>query len=972
MVVAPSSEVTIRYTVEEIARKHNLKPENHAGGLRYVGANPYEPGAEEDGFCIFGMGTTLDGRDVSGCGWQRTPRRFYKSRQIAEFEGIDYSEYEASLTSPQPVKGFIDPDKFDNRSLEERGVRDETKRAFRISGPLARESSWGELREFPTFHPNGDAARIRRKYRFPQKQLEIRPDKKPRKSDWDKASEPLGMPVGYGLEKIEKGDVVWLVNSELAVWLFWQEAVRAICPLGEGRNDVSYRKMMEAAKKNGAVELHIMLDNDTGGRAGSVTANKAAAACGLPVFVHDIGVGTKDGWDASDLYEFWRDNFSDEMTLREYLGQVSLASAPQLEAWHAGMRAEADKSVMSKAEKNLGALGRILRPKEKKEKRRCPDCRKYAVIESGNSWLCYTKLEGCGHRFERDDARIEMAAVKEETGDASLELLYMLDAQQLFHTSDGYQYVVVMSKGKPTCFDIRSQGFEDFMRYNYFEKHGKTLKKETLQTSAQTLAAIAIAEGPCLKAHVRTAEHDGKIYIDLANEKGEVVEISPDGWKVVVDYDIYFRRTEGLLPLPVPVRPNQSNDDTWMEFKRLLNYGDERNWMLIVSWIVAALQPFGWSCPVLAVNGEQGSGKTTLSKLCRRTVDPHKAALPQFFKDQREAVISAQSKRVFGLDNQTHMEPWMSNFLAAMVSGNSMEMRKLFTDKDSIIFDVKPAMILNGIPEKIGGQDFSDRCLRIFVPELVSKGYQSETDIFEAHDEMLPRLLCAVFDAMAEGLRNMPRRKELMEGIHTPRLFDFARWIRQCEAALPFPFLTWLASYNKVSADAAGADIEELFPQVVIEFVQSHNGEWRGYSNDLWALLWEFGIQKASDHVQLAYINRSDMPEFEKERERGKLRTAGEQALRRIKNFPQNVSRLGLILTQTAPGLRKNARISCEKLGRDSRGQMWHLHALQNEPTLTLIEGGAVEASNAEPSSAEPSSGSIDIPDGDDPFEDDE
>jgi hypothetical protein len=51
--------------------------------------------------------------------------------------------------------------------------------------------------------------------------------------------------------------------------------------------------------------------------------------------------------------------------------------------------------------------------------------------------------------------------------------------------------------------------------------------------------------------YLRVAEHDGRIYLDLAAERWRAVEIGPDGWQVVSCPPVRFRRAAGLLPLPI-------------------------------------------------------------------------------------------------------------------------------------------------------------------------------------------------------------------------------------------------------------------------------------------------------------------------------------------------------------------------------------------------------------------------------------
>lgn len=62
----------------------------------------------------------------------------------------------------------------------------------------------------------------------------------------------------------------------------------------------------------------------------------------------------------------------------------------------------------------------------------------------------------------------------------------------------------------------------------------------------------ACLDGGTKKVHLRLAENEGKIYIDLGDEQRRCVEVSADGWSVKLKAPVYFRRDETSRPLPVP------------------------------------------------------------------------------------------------------------------------------------------------------------------------------------------------------------------------------------------------------------------------------------------------------------------------------------------------------------------------------------------------------------------------------------
>lgn len=66
------------------------------------------------------------------------------------------------------------------------------------------------------------------------------------------------------------------------------------------------------------------------------------------------------------------------------------------------------------------------------------------------------------------------------------------------------------------------------------------------------------------------------------------MEIDAEGWRVVERPPVYFKRSNGALPLPEPV-PGGSID----ELRELLNVASEDDFKLIAGWLLAALRPRG-------------------------------------------------------------------------------------------------------------------------------------------------------------------------------------------------------------------------------------------------------------------------------------------------------------------------------------------------------------------------------------------
>jgi hypothetical protein len=139
---------------------------------------------------------------------------------------------------------------------------------------------------------------------------------------------------------------------------------------------------------------------------------------------------------------------------------------------------------------------------------------------------------------------------------------------------------------QPRCRPSSSRSYFDFTR--------AAPDSEAVQAALNVLEAQAQFEGVELLVFLRVGEHEDRYYLDLCDRDWRVVEIGPDGWRVITDSPIRFRRTAGMLPLPQP-EPGGSIE----ELRPFLNVAaksdgqDDPRFVLAVAWLLAALRPRG-------------------------------------------------------------------------------------------------------------------------------------------------------------------------------------------------------------------------------------------------------------------------------------------------------------------------------------------------------------------------------------------
>jgi len=136
-------------------------------------------------------------------------------------------------------------------------------------------------------------------------------------------------------------------------------------------------------------------------------------------------------------------------------------------------------------------------------------------------------------------------------------LLNIATAARLFHASDATGFADLIIDGHRETWPLRSKRFQGWLRQQYYERTWDAPSPAALNAALNALEAQAQFDGPQRKVSVRLAEHDGLIYLDLADEFWRCVEIGANGWRIAEDPPVRFRRSAGMQPLPLPLRADQ-------------------------------------------------------------------------------------------------------------------------------------------------------------------------------------------------------------------------------------------------------------------------------------------------------------------------------------------------------------------------------------------------------------------------------
>ncbi len=313
------------------------------------------------------------------------------------------------------------------------------------------------------------------------------------------------------------------------------------------------------------------------------------------------------------------------------------------------------------------------------------------------------------------------------------------------------------------------------------------LLKVRLGSIRDYVEAKSVNDGVCHETFLRIGRRDDRIFLDLGDADWRAASISPDDWQVIDQPPVKFLRPPQMKPLPVP----EKGELLESILQPFINVSTESDFRLIVSWLIAALFDKG-PYPILAVGGEQGSGKSTVARLLRMLVDPNKATNRAAPRDERDLLVSAFNSWVLSFDNLSGIPNWFSDALCRLNSNGGFSTRALHTDMDEVVLQVARPIILNGIPDLSSRADLGDRSITITLPAIPEELRRSEDEYWSDFEKAWPLILGGLLDALSAGLRNLPN----VQLERKPRMADFAKKITAAESGLGWEPGAFMVAYE--------------------------------------------------------------------------------------------------------------------------------------------------------------------------------
>jgi hypothetical protein len=397
-----------------------------------------------------------------------------------------------------------------------------------------------------------------------------------------------------------------------------------------------------------------------------------------------------------------------------------------------------------------------------------------------------------------------------------------------FHSPEGEPFAKYKCPtGGRENLRMRSMAFRSRMSQVFYEQRRKTPGNKAIEDALSVLTGIALYDSPEEVTHLRIAEDQGCLYIDLGNHGLSSVKITNEGWTIIDNPPVNFLRPKGYKPLPNPTY-NDAVDVTLEEALTPFTSINPDHWPLLIGWILGAYAPAG-PYPVLSIHGEQGAAKTTLARVLKRLIDPNTAPVRSNPENVKDFMIAARSQRILAFDNVSFLKDWLSDAICRLSTGGGYATRALYTNAEEAILDAQCPVILNGIDQVISRGDLVDRSINIEALPIIDTSRKTESQFWKEFEKEEPGILAMLFDVLSVILSN----RDNVKIKNLPRMADFAKWVTAAEPALGWNSGYFIQEYKIAREDTEG-DLLDKDPlaQAVISLMTIQN-IWKGPATTL-------------------------------------------------------------------------------------------------------------------------------------------
>jgi hypothetical protein len=311
--------------------------------------------------------------------------------------------------------------------------------------------------------------------------------------------------------------------------------------------------------------------------------------------------------------------------------------------------------------------------------------------------------------------------------------------------------------------EIRHWLFDEY----FTTTNGKVVTTQMVTSAINILMGRARASEESYELLNRTVERDGVIWYDMCDERWRAIRIDKDGWGIVEEPPILFRRHTYQKAQVEPV----SGGDI-REVLKFINVKDSHQQRLLLAHLVLLFIP-GFPHAILYVYGAAGSAKSTLLEIQHEIIDPSDIGSMSLPRNTDELKQQLNHHSVFAsFDNVSTITDEVSDLFCRAATGAGFSKRRLYTDDEDVIYRVQASIAINGINLGCHYQDLLDRSVLMELERLTDEDRQEMRTLWTRFIQEKPVLLGAILDVVSRTLNAKPS----VQLTKLNRMSDYVAW----------------------------------------------------------------------------------------------------------------------------------------------------------------------------------------------------
>jgi hypothetical protein len=197
--------------------------------------------------------------------------------------------------------------------------------------------------------------------------------------------------------------------------------------------------------------------------------------------------------------------------------------------------------------------------------------------------------------------------------------------------------------------------------------------------------------------------------------------------------------------------------------------------------------------------------------------------------DARDILQKALHAYILMFDNLNALSEPAADTCCRLVTGEADSKRKLYTDDEDVIVEVRRAVILNGSNIPTDRSDVLDRSLVVELERIPDAERRTEEELWERFESERPRLLGTLFGVLSEAIALKPS----LQLSRRPRLADWGEYAAAVYEVMGWGAETFLEDWDEVVKAQNRATLDgSPVAQAVIRFMEGRDS-YRGTSTDL-------------------------------------------------------------------------------------------------------------------------------------------